>query len=103
MEHLTVDEIIEFVSLTEFNSKSLSLSATVNGHIRKCGKCLELVRAFQLIYDEFSRLNTRMSFREYALNATSDTNANTNANVNTNQNKDVFGDFEEIDEPEGFR
>ena len=62
MEHLTVDEIIEFVSLTKMDSKAIELSATVNGHIRKCEKCLEQVRAFQKIHDEF----TGKDFQEYA-------------------------------------
>lgn len=35
MEHLTVDEIIEFVSLTELNNEAINLFASVNGHIRK--------------------------------------------------------------------
>lgn len=97
MEHLTVDDIIEFVSLTEFDSKSLTLSATVIGHIRKCGRCLEHVRAFQTIYDEFSRLNTSVSFREYAKNVVTD------ISKDVNQNKKAFEEFEESQEFDFFR
>ena len=65
MNHLTVDDIINFVSLSEMNKEAMELSAAVNGHIRKCEKCLERVRAFQLIYDEFSKLNSSGNFRKY--------------------------------------
>ncbi len=65
MKHLNVDDIINFVSLTELNEEALELSAAVNSHIRNCQKCLETVRAFQLIYDEFCSLNSDMDFRKY--------------------------------------
>lgn len=58
MKHLSIDEMLDFVSLTEMNSESIKFSATVNGHIRKCAKCLQLVRSFQMIYDEFSGIDT---------------------------------------------
>ena len=67
MKHLTGDEMIAFVSLTELNSEAISLSASVNGHIRRCEKCLKLVRSFQMIYDEFSRLSTGETFRAYVI------------------------------------
>lgn len=56
MKHLTVDEIIQFVSLTELNSRAIRLSAAVNGHIRGCAECLKLVRAFQMTHDGFQGL-----------------------------------------------
>ena len=65
MDHLTVDEIIRFVSLTEWSCEARALSAAVNGHIRKCGMCLRRVRAFQLIYDKFLRLNPGEDFQKY--------------------------------------
>ena len=65
MEHLTIDEILDFVSLTELNDESIKLAATVNGHIRECEKCLKLVDAFQLIYDEFERLNIKGNFKGF--------------------------------------
>ena len=72
MKHLTVDEILDFVSLTELNSKSIELSAKVNGHIRECDRCLKLVRAFQMLYDEFSNLNSSGSFKNYLLKEKND-------------------------------
>lgn len=56
MEHLTVNEIIDFVSINELNEKSINLAAKVNAHILKCDDCLEKVKAFQLLNDEFSNL-----------------------------------------------
>ena len=58
MTHLTVDEIIEFVSMDEFSADALEFSQLVNGHIRQCDECLESVRSFQLIYDSFKRMGT---------------------------------------------
>ena len=72
MDHLTVDQIIDVVSLTKLNKEAAELSAAVNGHIRRCDKCLRLVRAFQMIYDEFSQLSTSGDFRKYILTAVQD-------------------------------
>lgn len=94
MKHLTVDEILNFVSLTELNSESIELSATVNGHIRKCEKCLKLVRAFQMIYDEFAKLNAGGGFKEFITENLSEIK---NANK---QSVEVANALEEID---GFR
>lgn len=52
MNHLTVDEIMDFVSLTELDTESVRLSAAVNGHIRSCEKCRKLVQSFYMIYEE---------------------------------------------------
>ena len=65
MTHLKDDEIIEFVSLTELNSETIELTKTVNGHIRDCRRCRELVRSFQLIRDEFSRLGRSREFKSF--------------------------------------
>ena len=67
MKHLTVDEMINFVSLTELNAEALMLSATVNEHIRNCDKCLKRVQAFQLIYDEFAKLQGSGDFKNFIL------------------------------------
>ncbi len=69
MKHLTVDEIIEFVSLTEYNDEAIKLSSAVNSHIRNCRECLELVRAFQTIYDEFIDMGKNGDFKKYVCNA----------------------------------
>ena len=94
MNHLTVDEIIDFVSLTELNTEAIALSAAVNGHIRKCERCLKVVRAFQMIYDEFSKLNSDENFKKYALKKVSVVRVN-NENVIASQLVlDDFNSFE---------
>ena len=65
MKHLTVDEMMDFVSLTELNADAIMLSAAVNGHIRKCDQCLKRVQAFQMVHDEFSSLRNNGDFRKY--------------------------------------
>lgn len=94
MKHLTVDEILNFVSLTELNNESIELSVAVNGHIRKCEKCLKLVRAFQMIYDEFSRLNVGGDFKDFITE---------NLSVLKNENKQSVEVANALDEIDGFR
>ena len=52
MTHLTVDEIIEFVSFDALNKENLVLAAKVNGHIRSCKSCFEKVSSFQTVYNK---------------------------------------------------
>lgn len=56
MLHLTVDEIIEFVSVENLSEEAMDKIAKVNMHISKCVECREKVRAFQFVYDEFVSL-----------------------------------------------
>lgn len=65
MEHLSIDEMIEFVSANEINGQSIELAKKVNGHIRNCAECFDKVRAFQMIYDEFRRIGSGDSFIKY--------------------------------------
>lgn len=67
MKHLSIDEIIEFVSLTEENKDADKILEKVNGHICRCGACLQKVRAFQMIYDEFMSFGKESNYREYML------------------------------------
>ena len=64
MNHLTVEEIIDFISMDKLNEETLELAATVNGHITKCQECFENVKAFQILRDEFLRLNSDVEFKE---------------------------------------
>lgn len=52
--HLTENEIIEFVSLDQLTDDSKKLLTRVNKHIRKCKKCFELVKSYQILYDEMN-------------------------------------------------
>lgn len=56
MKHLTVDEIVDFVTFERIDNKSLENAAKVNTHIRQCSECLRKVRAFQMVYDEFKEM-----------------------------------------------
>lgn len=69
MNHLTIDEIINFVSSSELNDEVVALSTRVNGHIRECDKCLKLVNAFQTVYDEFVTMSTTDDFKNYVHSA----------------------------------
>ena len=55
MDHLTLDDIIEFVSLVEINDESKKLISQVNTHIARCAQCRALVRSFQMVHDELRR------------------------------------------------
>lgn len=54
MNHLSIDEVIEFVSFNKMTKENLELAARVNAHICRCEKCLELVNKYQAIYDEYT-------------------------------------------------
>ena len=72
MNHLTVDEIIEFVSSHNLDDEGINLIRKVNEHIRKCTECYEKVRAFQLLYDEFASLCLSEDFESYIYNSLKD-------------------------------
>ncbi len=52
MNHLTVDEIINFVSSDRLDVDSVANAVRVNTHIRSCGECMSKVRAYQAVYGE---------------------------------------------------
>jgi len=56
MTHLTVEEIIEFVSFDKLNAETLALSTKVNEHIWSCPSCLKKVSSFQIVYDELCKI-----------------------------------------------
>lgn len=63
MKHLTIDEMIDFVSFDKPDEESLELAAKVNAHIFKCDACREKVEAFQTVYDELVRMNKKEVFK----------------------------------------
>jgi len=63
MKHLTVEEMIDFVSFDKLDEKSLTLAAKVNAHISECACCRKNVKAFQVVYDEFERSGRSMPYR----------------------------------------
>lgn len=67
MKHLTVDEMIDFVSFDKVDAETLAKASYVNAHIRSCDQCLRKVRAFQTVYDELVRMGQKAAFREVVL------------------------------------
>ncbi len=65
MKHLTIDEILDFVSIADLSRESVTLAAMVNGHTRKCEKCRKNVCAFQLIYDKFTEYSAQGNFKDF--------------------------------------
>ena len=61
MKHLSIDEIIDFVSINKLDIESLKLASDVNAHILRCNACRKKVEAFQNVYDEL----TQMGKKEY--------------------------------------
>ena len=55
MDHLKLDDVIAFVSLTKLNDESKKLISEVNTHIARCAECRALVRSFQMVHDELRR------------------------------------------------
>ena len=66
MEHLTIEEIIEFVSFEKMDAESLKLASRVNAHIRSCPSCMRKVRAFQLVMEELSCMGKRATCKSVA-------------------------------------
>lgn len=91
MKHLNVDEIINFVSITELNSDSVKFCAMVNSHIRACEKCLKLVTSFQMIYDEFTRLENDNDFKKFVDNNISGVKGNNETSI---ENQSFFDELE---------
>ena len=54
--HLTIDEILDFVSMTAVTPEAVALATRVYGHMNQCAACSRLVRAFLLIDEELERL-----------------------------------------------
>ena len=67
MKHVTVDEIIDFVSLERPDARSLENASKVTAHICECSECLKKVKAFQLVYEEFERLGKKADYKLLAL------------------------------------
>lgn len=49
MIHLTVDELIGFVSVQTLDKDAMALTTRVTEHVRSCAACLRKLRAFQIV------------------------------------------------------
>lgn len=56
MAHLEFEEILEFVSIKEFNQENLDLIAKVGHHVAQCEQCDKMVSAVRNVYKEFEML-----------------------------------------------
>lgn len=63
MNHLSENEIIDFVSMDKLDGETLYLAAKVNTHLLSCEECRKLVSAYQAIYDEFCNHGFKEAFR----------------------------------------
>lgn len=55
MEHLSIEEIINYVTADKVDNRTLDLLSKVNGHIRNCPTCRKLVSSYELINDELKK------------------------------------------------
>ena len=55
-EHLTTEQIIEFVSINELTEENIAKMKVVNAHIYRCEECAVRVQAFQRVGREFERI-----------------------------------------------
>lgn len=55
LEHLSIDEIINYITANKVNMETLDLLSKVNGHIRTCCECREKVLAFETVNDELKK------------------------------------------------
>lgn len=65
MEHLSIEKIIAFVTMSERNDEALRLASEVNTHIQKCPDCFALVDALLQLHDDYVGSFFSGSFREY--------------------------------------
>lgn len=66
MEHIPVEQIIDFVSSDALDAQTQELARLVNGHIRRCEPCRRRLLAFQMIHDELSRVGRAGGFRRFS-------------------------------------
>jgi len=56
VEHLTLEEIIEYVAIDKLNTENLDLIARVGYHITRCEECDKMVTAVRTMHKEFVKL-----------------------------------------------
>ncbi len=55
LKHLSIEEIIKYVTANKVDKETLDLLSKVNGHIRNCPSCKEKVVAYETVNDEFKK------------------------------------------------
>lgn len=54
MEHLTREQIYEFVSIKRGSEEEIAKAKKVNAHLMICEECRKRVRAIQDVYDRYA-------------------------------------------------
>lgn len=72
MKHLTVEEMISFVSIKSLDEKSLELIDRVSEHICECSECRKKVDAFQTVQDELDRMENAKKYKNSLAQRTKD-------------------------------
>lgn len=62
MEHLSIEEIIKYVTVNNVDKETLDLLSKVNGHIRSCSSCKEKVDSYESINDELKKVTNENGF-----------------------------------------
>lgn len=62
MEHLSIEEIIKYVTVNKVDKETLDLLSKVNGHIRICSFCREKVASFERVSDELKKVLLQNDF-----------------------------------------
>ena len=62
MKHLSVDEMINFVSFDKLDGEALAAASKASAHILKCGACRKKITAYQTVYDELVRIGRKNEF-----------------------------------------
>lgn len=52
LEHLSIEEIIEYVTANKVSKETLDLMSRVNGHIRICSSCREKIESYERINEK---------------------------------------------------
>ena len=65
-KHLSVEDMINFVSADGLGRDELALASRVTYHILRCARCREKVDAFQTVYDELEKAETDFAIRTAA-------------------------------------
>lgn len=71
MTHLSIEEIIKYVTATKVDNETLDLLSKVNVHIRTCPSCREKLESYERVNDEFKKTGLQDGFN---LNQSDDLN-----------------------------
>lgn len=52
LKHLTIEEIVKYVTANKVDIETLSLLSDVNAHLRECEECKKKIDAYQTLNDQ---------------------------------------------------